>query len=519
MPDPASDPEICRLLTRLIQLAQAIRVFVGQLSQERFPSEVPGDLAAITASLATKSVTSLMDELRQLESYRVRGYKFRLRLTHRLLERFVSHLRFVERARIDQVPYGLARTLDTLARELYEDAAFLIRPQWHCNFSEKELVSTYKEWARSRFANVLSPNDIDRLFVGRDGIAISTLYVLGFPRIEKHSILSYVLLGHELGHPLADHYLANRVDDREVEKVIMRTPSFGDLSSTRDEPPHQGAAEESAEAADLEDEDRDTQNVAQVKEFWTRAMEELVSDIVCTHLFGLSAVLAYEEMGLIKGLDQLDMTEVENHYPPWRFRLRVMLGVFPAGWVDRALDQGGFSNPTKKAIEAKWGELTALAQATPDQEKIDNNPILAAAYDSVANLLPDAAKFVKQRMQEKALDIESLIPLTQSVLLDKLTHLFPPELGDLPCPEGQPVTIGNAVRAILTAGWIRRMLACPSLTSEKLRQDRKDANDLLEEDSFFTDLETLNRLVDKALEYVEVGVGWSQWQATLPKEN
>ena len=477
-------PEVERLLTRLVVLSRSIEGIIFDLRQLRFPSESPLWLASVIGSLTEVVCDNMIQRYKSLVNYERTDFANQIKLAHKLLERFAAHLRFVERARIDQTPFGLVRILEGLTRKLYPMATFIIRPQWHYNFSEQELISTYRKWLQEKYSGLLSQEKLDEVLSVLTGRNINNLYVLAFPRVERDHVLSHVVLGHELGHPLADIYLKH--EEVETYQTDIWEAICGMFQTERDT--GSVPVEKIGEALTLYN------NAITIR---SRALEELIADVVNVHIFGAAALFCTEELAITQILDSVVKMPPEDHYPPWRYRLRVMHSIFPRNWIQDVTKEGFFDKKTARCLKNKWDQIEGVINQETDMDELKSEPTVQIAYKSVRKALPAVKQFVAEKMEAKGLSLSSLPSLIKAGFLKRLEHLNPPDAFIRDREE-----IPGEIRGILNVGWFQMVCKYPSLP---IKGSKKDM------DAFLSNVDILNRLVNKALECSDIRCAWRRW--------
>jgi dCTP deaminase len=147
-------------------------------------------------------------------------------------------------------------------------------------------------------------------------------HLIAFPMLERENILLHSLLGHEIGHLFAFKFVT---DELEAEFMAEIIPAVEELTI------RQLAAQKITE---------DTQggplffaklkqtmlarNVGLTTTAWTRALEELLSDLVGAILFGPAALFSTLEIAQQHGFD-IEPSDRNDYYPPWRLRLKKVL--------------------------------------------------------------------------------------------------------------------------------------------------------------------------------------------------
>lgn len=486
--------ELDRLITQVVQKARAIRSDISKLQELRFPSDNPRRLA----SLINNITQAIEDEI--LSRYRVgppseEDFRRDVKLSVQALHILGAHLRYIERATTTQTPWSLVRSLEKVAEQLHRGSCFVIRPQWRYNYSLLELTTFY----RKAFFQLLEDR-FDKALKLALSDSINRLYVIGFPYIDRLSVLMHTLLGHELGHPIEEEYLEEEIEEEFIKKqrYQKQLPPFV-------EEMYQAVLRElkvppNSEALDLQATARVSKMLECVITLRRRALEELICDLTSVNLFGPAALFATEEFALSRELDAIEKELPEHHYPPWRYRLRAMRQELTSEWVQRFIQEGQFTEEeVSHHLRAKLDSVGVLIEQDTDKQAINRIPEARIAYESVEEALPKVRNFVKQRLERRGIRLDDLIGRVNTQLLQRLEDWIPP---DAYVDEDNEII--SDMRSILNIGWlrwIRKYAAVPS--------GIKTSKDI---DEYFVEVDVLNRLVLKAIEYADLRSVWHQKQ-------
>jgi hypothetical protein len=206
-----------------------------------------------------------------------------------------------------------------------------------------------------------------------------------------------------------------------------------------------------------------------------QGLVELICDAVGVHLLGPAALAAASEFSARFQPDESPLAC--SQYPPWRYRLRLMLGACEEDLAPRSAstETGGQPYPgdlIRPFVE--WlSELRALVKIDSDTRELDRSPITREAYrvilrywsqirqDALSNLLP--VPLLPYRLWQHAATVRDLAM--------KLQRDIPP--GETGCwPDAKPAPF----RDILNAAWVFKAYRARELGD---RQTPDDYNRLL----------------------------------------
>ena len=367
-----------------------------------------------------------------------------------------EHLRFVERSRIAHTPWSMIQaTEEFLARQVGTDSHFILRPQWSCNYS---LSGEFIEYHRTAMGSMpwIPPGAWEK---GLGGMAKQKIYCIAFPRIERLNALLHANWGHELGHIIAARWIQDRfgqvwadeetqikarmqkaieerfrhVPDQALFRRVIVDQYVSDLASTAMRAARQG-------------------------------LTELICDAIGVHLFGPAALAASLEFSAGLSLDESPIDC--GMYPPWRYRLRLMLGTCEDDLAERTVQIDGeeitYPGPTITAFCEWVSGVKHLAAQDSDRAVLDHDMAVREAYNLIGReweriraealaMLPDKSQ-KPYCLRERQPTIEDLV--------DKLEHDIPPsEIGIW------PDTMTACFEDIINAAWVFKAM--------KLAQDKK----------------------------------------------
>lgn len=472
--------ETKRLITQLIQKVDAINFIVSKQQELSFPSDRPLRLAQVISN-----VVRLVEE-KVIDQY-VLGIKPSAEETFRDQVKFAinavhimgSHLRFIDRSTTRQTPWSLICPLEKIGESIHPGCCFIIRPQWNYNYSIRELVPVYRDW----FSTWLPIDRLEEALNLSSDDSVKRLYIMGFPYVERLNVLMHTLLGHEIGHPIEKEYFTTENSPEVIENItqaVLKTRSLpGDLQTLD--------IFETARVVHMRD---------RVYQLRHRAIAELICDLVAVHLFGPAALFAIEELALGRELDRFQKEDTASHYPPWRYRIRTVLEEFSSDWVERFITVAGFEPGVSQAITSKFDALRTLVENTDDVNQLIKVQETKIAYSSVQEAMPSVKRFVRERLAGCGFQIDDLINDSHAKLLKRLEDWMPPDAYINDVRE----EVVCDIRSILNVGWIRWIHSYSHIPS--------DFNDRAATTDYLKQVNALERLILKALEYVDLRSTW-----------
>ncbi|HUI08668.1 MAG TPA: hypothetical protein VL486_16830 [Verrucomicrobiae bacterium] len=463
--------ELNRLYTQLFQRARSIRTIVQKLHELRYPSDNPLLLANLIAGLAEAVEEETLAHYKETP-VSPEDLKTLLRLAIVNLERLGSDLRFVSRATTHNTPWSLICPVEGIGQQLHPGSIFIVRPQWHYNYSVRERLNYY----RKSFSNLLPKDSLDKAL--RVGPKIERLYVTGLPYIDRLTVLMHVLLGHELGHPIEKAYF-----DQEQTKDFLPALETEVLKELR--------FPSDRTKLDLLQMTAFMQMLDRIRELRRRALAELICDLVCVNLFGLGGLFATEQLGQNRGLDNFKTQPTGEHYPPWRYRIRTMSTELPEDWLERFLEEGCFDETVRAAVQAKARTISSLTGEESDKKALAKVAETRIAYQSVESAIPTARSLVKRVLRKHGFNLDDLVGATNADLLERLENWIPP---DVYMDKGNEVSA--SFRAVLNVGWVRWVCAYEAIAVEGGTKENAE--------KYLARVDALNRMVLKALEYIDI---------------
>jgi hypothetical protein len=464
-----------KLITTAIEKVHSLQGRIDHLHLLHFPSGNPALLITLFSRIA-QSLFRRLEEYRQesLEAIKnhnavkLKSLDREVRLSVLLVKKVASQLRYVEGARVERTPWSFIIPLEKLAQELLPDTRLITRPQWHYNYGVVEIIEQF----RKATENLLSGEEKTNIFKDLP----MCLYVFSFPSLEQKNVLLHVNFGHEIGHPFAEKYLAQEKPDYLI-KIQEKVNEYVRVT----EPPDPPLFRTTVRSDELAKRSADIRK---------RALEEIICDFISVQLFGPAAVFALDEMATFS--ESLDTVSRKTWHPPWRMRLRLVLEEL--NWSDWEICLSEISSafPWGKNLELSVNEkirsLQNVVADTTDQKHIEDDKSLAFAYDSVGEALPEVKKAIREILKPRLFAVNKDLCLDIFKSIERLYNKIPPNEIDTDEPH-QVKTTG--IRNILNAGWFYKLTYLNSMFGSS-------------SESFFSDLDILNRLILKAAEMIDL---------------
>jgi dCTP deaminase len=395
-----------------------------------------------------------------------------LRVLDYQLKNFAAHIRYVESARTDRLPWQIIPSFEKLVEHLRPGARAMLRPMWHYNYAT--IVSNLRDVYLSdlqAYEFYLPDIDVESTVVAPLG---SAFHIVSFPALERDNILLHSLIGHELGHLIANSLVeadsANFLDkarpeiekatDEDLKQKGLTGEEIGPLWYPR------FRAQQIAE------------NSKVCLDFWSRGLEEILSDIVGAVLFGPAALFSTLEIAIQIGFD-LPPSMRNNYYPPWRTRIREVYAVVesiagPLLKVDAAL----FHMAWPVALASVSGKLRLSASmradlvnervqtikeivaSDTDEAQINKNPFAKIAYSGLREYITKHTESIKHAVGKRAFSQKSLTD-SLPALIERLDSGITPN-AEHDMPSRKPTHVGLV--EVLNSAWYHKASLSVSAT-------------------------------------------------------
>src|SRR5436305_7492651 len=374
-----------------------------------------------------------------------------LRNTDNLIQQLAAHLRYVQAARSDRLPWGIIPYFERLVHQLVPGKQVMLRPKWNYNYSVTlaDFRSAYLT-ALEEFADYVPDVDIQKDVLGS---LRQPFHIVSFPALERENILLHTLLGHELGHLFAQRFLSEERKTQFKESVMAQVEVI-----TGHEMRREGFSEPKTGFLFPEvKRKRIARNASLALEYWVRALEELLSDVVGAILFGPAALFSTLEMAMQQGYDIPPSPET-RFYPPWRMRLREVLRVvgaeecqfFP---VSSSLFKSKDAAERGARVNERYSYIREVCGEKHDSNAISAFPIARLAYDKVDKGIQEGIIFLLEECKlAKRRSMGSSLYRPMPILINRLDHDIPPNALDRNVNDRKQVTWVE----IINAAWLHR---------------------------------------------------------------
>lgn len=267
-----------------------------------------------------------------------------MHLTH-LIAQF---LHYIEQSTMSKSPWGLTSPLQEIASKIISNSQIILYEEWGHNYSiiTKDFNKIFSEILQ----NIQIYISIEQ-YRKIETTLQTPLYLISFPHIDKKNILQYSLLGHELGHLYVDQKLKT-FDIKSHINNDSKIMSIVNMSHSK------------------------PQALQAIEKIWERLFEELLSDVVGTVLFGPAMLFSIFEFAIQKDID-LEPSQRNNFYPPWRSRLRLsynmIIKILP-NFGQQSYGNNLFEN--QKVID----RITEIKQIIDNQNDVEKMKVSSLPY-------------------------------------------------------------------------------------------------------------------------------------------
>lgn len=383
-----------------------------------------------------------------------------------VVQYYGQFLEYFDNAHTEQTPRGLVQVLEDLIKKLTPQAKLIVWPQAEYNYTIRNILPDLKQTTE----NLLPAADNVALFAPFQG----PISLISFPRVERDDILVHAVFGHELGHPIADAYLAAEQVEQEYQDRLKKALSDIDVAFASE---FVGLS-----ALDLITKKKPFADlVLQVR---SRGLQELISDCVAVLLFGPSALFALYDILVTSDIDSVP--NMPDLYPASRYRIRL---------AKQVMDQEGFSTALKtigasphlgaidQSISDMLRHIDEIAKDTTDFDQLEMNPLLKIAYEWLDSSLPTAIRYAKKEIAGLICNSARLSAEVPG-LLERIALGVPPnEIGVAPS------TLPVDWRSAIVSAWICK------IHGQKKSPDGQEAMDA-------GDIDQLQKITLRAVEYI-----------------
>jgi dCTP deaminase len=415
------------------------------------------------------------------------------------LKQFGSHIRYVESARTEQLPWQVIPSFEKLVGLLRPGAKVMLRPMWHYNYAT--IVSDLRELylhELQEYEYYLPDVDVESNVVLPLG---SAFHIISFPALERDNILLHSVIGHELGHLIASD-LVEKFKKDFLESVQSDIETATDSELARNNVTEDNAALWYGPIRTT----RLTENSKQCLKYWERAMEEILADVVGALLFGPAALFSTFDIAVQSGFD-IAPSERHEYYPPWRTRIREVLGIVdevaggllsvkgelfrmnaPMSLAMRAEDLGLDRDSRAALVNDRINTIRTTAASTTDETAINRSALAKIAYSALRRYLDLATFDVKDVIGGRIVNEKQLLASLPTLIERLDAGVTPNAEHDMPSRKLSKVGLVD----VLNSAWYHKA----SLTIAPMPAADRELFELVRSQR--------NRLTLKAIEYAHL---------------
>lgn len=396
-----------------------------------------------------------------------------LRRLKELIQIFSSHIQFIENSKMNKIPWSLVNPLQKIASSITPNAKIVLCQQWDYNYSiyTRNLFDQYHE-----LILILEEFITEEMFNNLETKLQTPLYLVNFPYLEKNNILLFSLLGHEIGHLVADRYIQKLEPDvlghsfrgilkelyEKKYKTLTTMPNYLAVCSTA----------------------------------WKRLFEELLSDVVGSLAFGPAMLFSMFEFSVHYDLDMIPNNS-NQFYPPWRARLRIVLNTilnFIPSFDD--LESNIFTDinvknrlfQIKRIIDDKK-DIVILN----DESNIFINTIYKNVIERIESYIPELLIQFEKNNFDETIFFDNI-----NILNSRLNNGIPPNILD----ELDLNTV-STIEEIINAAWKYRLSWEPKIFDEDGTFNKE----------YIDTRKNLNKLTIKAIEYINLVNNYKEYNS------
>lgn len=430
---------------------------IRKISTHEFSSDSSKEILDVIANISklvidsTKTLNKGIDwEDKKLLLSRTRQLK-RLK---ELIQMFSSHLQYIENSKMDKIAWGLIEPFQNIASHITQNARILLCQQWKYNYS---IITTnifgYYLLQIELLEEFISEYDYQKI---QESLS-KPLYLISFPYLEKNNILLYSLLGHEIGHLVADE-LINSFKPKTLDYIKKELVQLYD---------------ESISIASY---------LGLCQDIWERLFVELISDVVGGLLFGPAMLFSMFEFSMQFDMDTIPNKKT-NFYPPWRTRLRL---------IEKTISEfiPSFKNKESNIFTAhdfknRLDHIKLIIEDNEDLNEINKDPLIKVIYNDVLRRVESIIPSLVEKFDRKDFN-EEIFFNNIEILNNRLKDGIPPNTTD-----ELDLNKVSSMAEIINAAWKYRLS-----WEAKIFDDSGNFNE-----QYIEIRKNLNKLTIKAIEY------------------
>ena len=451
--------------------AFSIQERIKSVYLQTYPSPTPRKLLEFYNNVCTEYQTSLV-RLHSEKTASLKDVSREIKLIAMYLCWMASHIRYAEGASVERTPASFVSSWEKLVEKVLPRAKLIVRPQWRYNFKIINLMKVYRK--------PISDSLGHRKYKDLTASLGDNFFVISFPGFERDNILVQTVLGHEIGHPIADDFLAN--EDKGYIAEIM-TQVERTLPTTYD------PIKKYAEIG------RETQEIVEIR---TRGLEELISDLVSIYLFNLAALFSNESYcQVVRDIDNFSLDPSHGYYPPWRMRLRLMYEELEFQNIEKTINVYSAKSDAEKHIRSsligKLNQIKSVVSTKTDEDNIEKHKYSKIAYASIKAAIPHVKTYLNKRVPKYDLktrygDINHYC--------DRILYCIPPNASEVDIASPKV----SDLQSIMIAGWVHKTAHLSSMFSSECSE------------GYIKNLTTLNKLLSKAMELSDIQKEYQEYE-------
>lgn len=219
-----------------------------------------------------------------------------------ILQKIGEEIQYIESGIMHKIPWGYIRPFQECIKNIcHQEFKVLISARWNYNYScVMQNISALYRYRLESFSG-LGKDKYERRLRSNIKKLGQDLRIIEFPYLERMNILFHCLIGHEIGHIFAGEFIKEK--QKEIVENIVKGAQIEWQKSPID---------------DL----KKLKHVESMSYVLSRIFEEVLCDLFCVYIFGPASLFAIHDYAQHFELDSSIKDIIENHYPPWRYRLR-----------------------------------------------------------------------------------------------------------------------------------------------------------------------------------------------------
>jgi len=464
----------------IISRSQTIRIRCKKLLSKDFASQSPVSLIKTLERIcqyleeAAKSIYRQIN-WESISSEEIEVSLRNLQITDYIIRELGEEIFYLDGAITPKLPWSIVKPIEQFTKTLLPKITIMLRAQWVYNYSivTTDLQEKYYSFL-TEYQDFLPNIPIEKVFEDFK----QPFHIVTIPSLERKNILLHCLVGHEIDHLISRTYLTDSRKEEflknirsEIDSIVENLLKTNKGQNYLSKPYAMQQAIENATNA------------------WRRGLEELLSDIIGTLLFGPAMLFSALEIAIQHDMDCKPSPNY-NFYPPWRLRLREILKLIQDSFREyMPLHVGIFTEKTLESVNKRFELIREITQNESDKKAIEDDPILKLAYREVDKDITKACLYFKERLKDSIIEASVLYARLPN-LIERIDNGIPPNAHESTISNREPASIVE----IINAAWFHKISWEDCIFN-------KDG-------SFNEDIcikrDRMNRLTLKAIEYADI---------------